>query len=294
MSGITAAETAFYRSLRNGRFPHAVLLEGGSADSRRETAASFIAAWLCESMNPPAADEALSLSGKLPGESAPCTLCKHCRKALQWIHPDVMVLTDEEGKQIPVDAVRALLAQSIVKPSEAARRVFVIENAHKLNQQGQNALLKCIEEPPPAVCFLLLCPGRKELLPTILSRVTAYALPGTDEEFSAEAADAAQKIAAALAQNDEWGVLAATATFDKAKPLLQESLRALKELLRAGLLRTSGAEELAQPLAGEQLAGLGSGRLTVLLERVQSLERDIERNANLALLRTRIAATMFS
>jgi DNA polymerase-3 subunit delta' len=269
------AEAAFYHSMSAGRFPHAVLLEGGSVESRRQTAASFCAAWLCEASQPP------------------CGICRHCRKASQWIHPDVTTLADGEGKQIPVDAVRALIAQCIVKPGEAARRVFVVENAHRLTPQGQNALLKCIEEPPPAVCFLLLCPSRKELLPTILSRVTAYSLPGADEEFSAEAVATAQKIADALARHDEWGVLAATAPFDKAKPLLQESLRVLKEMLRAGLLRASGAAELADKVEAAALAQLGAARLTVLLECAQALERDTERNANLSLLRTRISATMF-
>jgi len=276
----TAAEKAFYQSLRSGRFPHAVLLEGGTAESRRAAAAAFCSAWLCAGARPP------------------CGVCTHCDKALRWIHPDVTVLADAEGKQIPVDSVRALVAQSIVRPGEAERRVFVVENAHRLTPQGQNALLKCVEEPPPNLCFLLTCPSRKELLPTIISRVTAYELPGHEREFSPEALEAAGKIAAALADNDEWGVLAATAPFDKAKPLLQESLRALKELLREGVLGSVGAIVPDRPPdsanAPPKLSGLGPARLTQLIECVQSLERDLERNANLSLLRARIPAIMFS
>ncbi|MCL2024025.1 MAG: hypothetical protein FWG82_06620 [Oscillospiraceae bacterium] len=265
--------TSFYRTFSSQRFPHAVLLEGAT----RELAASFIAAWLCENM-----------------AQEPCGVCSHCQKAANWGHVDVTVLTNVEDKQIPVDDVRALVAQSYVKPNEAARRVFVIENAHKLNLHGQNALLKCIEEPPPSVCFLLLTPNKKELLPTILSRVTLYSLPGAAAEFSEEALDAAEKIAHALAQNDEWAVLSATAPFDKAKPLMLESLTALKDHLRAALLIAGGAGELAENTNAYQLAQLGSARLSRLAERVQELERDAERNANQALLRARISATFFS
>ncbi|MDR1805738.1 MAG: hypothetical protein LBQ80_03070 [Clostridium sp.] len=272
-------QAAFFESLRAGRGSHAVLLEGGDAEQRRQTAAEICAAWLCE------------------GSEPPCGECRHCRKALAAKHPDVTILSDEEGKQIPVDSVRALLEQAIVKPSEAQRRVFVVENAHRLTVQGQNALLKCIEEPPSAVCFLLLCPSKKELLPTIISRVTAFALPGAAEEYSAEALEIAKKIAEALAENDEWAVMAASAPLDKNKALMLESLAAVKEILRTGLLFAGETPELAQggaePEIGKRLQALGTGRLVCLLESVQSLERDLERNANLALSCARIPATMF-
>lgn len=256
--------------------PHAVLLEGGTAEGRLETAHTFCAAWLCESVG------------------VPCGHCNHCRKALGGFHPDVTTLRDgEDGKQqIGVDAVRALQMHTSVKPGEAARRVFVIENAHKLTVQAQNALLKSIEEPPPAACFLLLCPSRKELLTTILSRVTSYALPGVAEDFGEEATEAATQIAQALAHNDEYGVLAATAPFDKNKPLLTEALGALKALLREGLIYDAGCAVENGELA-QALAALGTARIATLIERVRGLEQDLTRNANLSLLRVRIPAVFF-
>lgn len=106
----------------------------------------------------------------------PCRTCRDCRKALDGIHPDITSVrrpVDDKGrakKEITVDQVRALSADSVVLPNEAPRKVYIIEDADLMNPQAQNAALKLLEEPPKGVIFILCVENAQALLPTVRSR----------------------------------------------------------------------------------------------------------------------------
>jgi DNA polymerase-3 subunit delta' len=85
------------------------------------------------------------------------------------IHPDVIVI-GEDGVSLKVDQVRALRADAYVRPNEAERKIYVVENSQTLNQSGQNALLKLLEEGPDYAAFFFLLPNPEQLLPTLRSR----------------------------------------------------------------------------------------------------------------------------
>ena len=121
----------------------------------------------------------------------PCGVCRDCRKALEGIHPDVISvrrLTDDKGrekKEITVDQVRDMAADSVVLPNEAARKVYIIEDADLMNTQAQNAALKLLEEPPAGVMFILCTENAGLLLPTVRSRCVVRNV-GTAGESDAE------------------------------------------------------------------------------------------------------------
>ena len=178
------------------RQTHAWLLVCPDPERLREEACRLTAAMLC-------AD----------GGETPCGVCAHCRKVLAGTHPDVLVLgrpTDDKGqkkREIQVDQIRALSAEAVVLPNEAAAKVYVIEEAEAMNAAAQNALLKLLEEPPAWV-RLILCAARAEaLLPTIRSRCVERCVAGEApeaEEYRAEAL-AYLRLAAA---GDRAGLLA--------------------------------------------------------------------------------------
>jgi len=68
------------------------------------------------------------------------------------------------------DIDQAVVAAAAHTPFESRRRVFVLEDAHTLNDQAANRLLKTLEEPPPFAHLVLLAPSPREVLPTIVSR----------------------------------------------------------------------------------------------------------------------------
>lgn len=110
--------------------------------------------------------QALVCSG---GGEVPCGICPDCRKAVSGVHPDI-IWVGEEGKDVNVSMVRALRADAYIRPNEAPRKVYLIPNAHTMNQSAQNALLKLLEEGPPYAAFLLLAENGGAVLPTVRSR----------------------------------------------------------------------------------------------------------------------------
>ncbi|MCX6022776.1 MAG: AAA family ATPase [Chloroflexi bacterium] len=113
---------------------------------------------------------------------APCMTCRSCRRIEDGKHPDVMTMTlgqpdlgyDPERpneRSLSIDRVRALEHAAALRPYEGVHRVFIIQGAHQLGREAQNALLKTLEEPPPSVLLLLLTAEEDALLTTIMSRV---------------------------------------------------------------------------------------------------------------------------
>lgn len=91
-------------------------------------------------------------------------------KLIIWTdHPDVgMVVAPKRVLQ--VDQMRQIEREANYRPYEGKARVFLIEDADKLNEQGENALLKVLEEPPHTSHIVLLTSRPGMLLPTIHSR----------------------------------------------------------------------------------------------------------------------------
>jgi DNA polymerase-3 subunit delta' len=100
---------------------------------------------------------------------APCGKCPSCKKILSCNHPDIISISSA-GPIIKVDQVRALCARLALKPYEARKRFAIIPEAHKLNAEAGNTLLKILEEPPGHTVFILTAPQASDLLPTIVSR----------------------------------------------------------------------------------------------------------------------------
>ena len=143
---------------------HAYILSG-PAGSGKHTLAGLLA-------------RALVCSGR--GE-APCGACPDCRKAAAGVHPDVITI-GEAGKDISVAMVRALRSDAYIRPNEAPRKVYLLPDAHTMNQSAQNALLKLLEEGPPYAAFLLLAENGGGVLQTVRSRCEELSL--TPLEFS--------------------------------------------------------------------------------------------------------------
>jgi DNA polymerase-3 subunit delta' len=134
--------------LGRSRFPAALIFTG---DRRVELAEELARTYLCT------------------GDSPPCGVCIHCRKALEGIHPDI-IHVGTTGENLKVDEVRALRADAYIRPNEGARKVYIVRTAETMNASGQNALLKLLEEGPPYAAFFFPVPNPELLLPTLRSR----------------------------------------------------------------------------------------------------------------------------
>lgn len=91
-------------------------------------------------------------------------------KTIIWSdHPDVGIVVAPK-RVLLVDQMRAIEAAANYRPFEGAARVFLVEDADKLNDSSANALLKILEEPPHTSFIILLTSRPAQLLPTIRSR----------------------------------------------------------------------------------------------------------------------------
>ena len=119
-----------------------------------------------------------------PTADGGCGTCPNCIYMREHTHPDYRELLVTPGeKNIKVAEVRSkILADVGIMSQIASRKVYLID-ADYLQEEGQNALLKTLEEPPKHVVFILTVSDVSKLLPTILSRTeTVRLLPNTEEE----------------------------------------------------------------------------------------------------------------
>ena len=140
-------------AIRMGKVSHAYIIQGEAGSGKKLLADTFATTLQCEE-----------------GGIEPCGRCQSCKQAVSGNHPDIRRVTHEKAT-IGVDDIRLQLNNDIlVKPYSRPYKVYIIDEAEKMTEQAQNAMLKTIEEPPEYAVILLLTVNAKLLLPTILSR----------------------------------------------------------------------------------------------------------------------------
>ncbi len=86
-------------------------------------------------------------------------------------HPDFLTFPpDGPMRQIGIPQMRLLKERAQFKPLHGDRRVFLIDQADRANEQAANSLLKTLEEPPDHLILIMTADNVYDLLPTIRSR----------------------------------------------------------------------------------------------------------------------------
>ncbi len=99
----------------------------------------------------------------------PCLTCRTCSLIDKRSFVDAVFYPI--GKKILVQDIDDLIEKSYFKPHESENKLFVLLNAHEMNAQAQNKLLKTLENPPANTIILLGATTTNTLLSTVLSRV---------------------------------------------------------------------------------------------------------------------------
>ncbi|MBI5554226.1 MAG: hypothetical protein HY920_00020, partial [Elusimicrobia bacterium] len=87
----------------------------------------------------------------------PCQKCASCRKIAALNHWEVKVITREEkAKNLKIEQIFQLQANISLRPVEADKKVYIIDDAHTLTRDAANGLLKTLEEPPLNSLLILI------------------------------------------------------------------------------------------------------------------------------------------
>ena len=154
-----------HRLAEGGRLPHALLFMGPDSVGKFTAARLLAKGLLCQGQQ------------RRPLDA--CGVCAACQKFDSGNHADLHVVTTDE-RQLKIDAIRAAERGLRLHAVEGGVKVLLVDDAHRMNVQSQNALLKTLEEPPGRTHIILTTARLKNILPTVVSRcqrVAFRALP---------------------------------------------------------------------------------------------------------------------
>jgi len=112
-----------------------------------------------------------------------CHQCDSCKMFDNKMHPDFHVIRPD-GQNIRIRQIHELISHLDLKPIYATKRIVLVKEANKLNQESANSFLKILEEPPLNTLIILMTEDESHLLETINSRCQKiYFSPLNPEEI---------------------------------------------------------------------------------------------------------------
>lgn len=145
-------------NILSSKFSHAYIIEGKKGSGKHLLAKNIAKAISCKSKD-------------LDSVPIPCSSCRSCTMIDADKSPDIITVSrDIDKASLGIDAARFIKNDVIVYPVELEHKIYIIEEADKMTDQAQNALLLTLEEPPSYAIFLLLCEQASLLLETVRSR----------------------------------------------------------------------------------------------------------------------------
>ena len=155
------------------KLSHAYILSGERGFGKHTLALHLTASLACENQQ----DSSKPL---------PCLTCPSCRKILAGNSPDIIYVNRGDKATLGIDPIRELRQDVFIPPNDLSVKVYIIEEAHLMTTQAQNAFLLTLEEPPHYVLFLLLCENPSLMLETIRSRAPVLRLEPVPNELILE------------------------------------------------------------------------------------------------------------
>ncbi|MCL5409492.1 MAG: DNA polymerase III subunit gamma/tau [Patescibacteria group bacterium] len=167
LTGQTAVKIALSSAIKAGKLAHAYLFCGPKGTGKTSTARILAKIVNCQASNPP------------------CGQCESCLAITAGTSLDVVEMDAASNRGI--EDIRSLRENIKLAPSNAKKKVYIIDEVHMLTGDAFNALLKTLEEPPEHVLFILATTEVQKIPATIMSRIQRldFKPASTDEVISA-------------------------------------------------------------------------------------------------------------
>lgn len=142
----------FNKAITANKISHSYIFEGPRGVGKKTTALALAKALLCQ------------------GEDKPCGSCRACTLVEAGTHPDI-IKVEKDTRTTKIDTIRDRLVKNMdIKPYQGPYKIIIVTDADTITVEGQNAMLKTIEEPPSYGIVILVTENLAKLLPTIKSR----------------------------------------------------------------------------------------------------------------------------
>lgn len=241
----------FRRAVGRHRLAHAYLFHGPAGVGKRYFATLMAQALFCE---------------KIPEEQFDaCGTCRPCRMMQAGSHPDFLTVSRPEDKSIiPIELLagseenrgrEGLCYEMSLRPLSGNRRIALIDDTDRFNEESGNALLKTLEEPSARSLLILLSADPERLLPTIRSRCQEVRFAPLAEQTVAELVQQLGWVETA----DEARLLAelSQGSLETARQLTEPAVRQLRQFIHETLTDSNFNTAKVSRLVLEQVQNVG-------------------------------------
>jgi DNA polymerase-3 subunit delta' len=152
--------------IKYNRIGHAYLFTGEEGIGKKMAAIAFAKAINCTNLSE---------------NQNSCNKCASCLKVERAIHPDFSIISPLDSV-ITIGQIREIKKSIYWQPLESRKKIILIDDAHRMNTEASNSLLKILEEPPEFAVLILITAAPNILLPTIISRCSKLIFKPVIEE----------------------------------------------------------------------------------------------------------------
>ena len=161
----------FITAVHHKKISHAYIMEGDKGSGKKMLAEAFSKILQCEGR-------------ETTGLVESCGKCESCIQMEYHDHPDVIWVSHEKPNVISVGEIREQIVNTVeIMPYKGPYKIYIVDEAEKMNAAAQNAILKTIEEPPEYAVILFLTNTLDVLLQTVRSRCIIMNLRSVDTKL---------------------------------------------------------------------------------------------------------------